>query len=85
MGGKPNWIEIKNEYITSNISQRKLAEKHDIPYITLRQRAEKEKWYAEKKKNMDKVIAMTAQKTMEKISEKLADSQAESVEAAFPS
>lgn len=39
-----DWKRIKKEYIKGGISQRKLAEKHGVPYGTLRKIAEKEKW-----------------------------------------
>lgn len=39
-----DWKKIKKEYIKGGISQRKLAEKHKVPYGTLRKVAEKEKW-----------------------------------------
>lgn len=39
-----DWKKLKKEYIKGGISQRKLAEKHGVPYGTLRKVAEKEKW-----------------------------------------
>lgn len=72
-----NWNKIKNEYINGYISQRKLAEKHGIPFQTLRDRASKEKWNDKRKKQREKIGQKTAQKTAEKIAEKQSDFAAE--------
>lgn len=39
-----DWKKIKTEYIKSDISARNLAEKHHVPYSTLRRHMESEKW-----------------------------------------
>lgn len=65
-----NWSKIRNEYINGYISQRKLAEKHDIPYQTLRDRAQKELWADKRKVQREKISEKTAQKTAEKLAEK---------------
>lgn len=39
-----DWKRLKREYIKGGISQRKLAEKYNVSYSTLRNVAEKEKW-----------------------------------------
>lgn len=59
------WNKIKNEYINGYISQRKLAEKHGIPYQTLRDRAIKEKWNDRRKAQRAKIGEKTEQKTAE--------------------
>ena len=64
-----DWIKIKNEYINGDISQRKLAEKHGVPYSTLRHRAAKENWIADKESQRIKMGTKLAQKTAEKISD----------------
>ena len=64
-----DWIKIKNEYINSDISQRKLAEKHGISFSAIRRRAEKENWVADKESQRIKVSTKVAQKTAEKISD----------------
>ena len=46
---KPNWGKIRNEYVNGYISYKKLADKHGIPYQTLRDRATKEKWFEKRK------------------------------------
>ena len=67
-----DWEQIKIEYITSAISQRKLAEKHNLSYNTLRRMAEKYKWAEGRRKYSAKVAAKTIEKTAEKRSNKLA-------------
>lgn len=52
-----NWEKIKIEYITTSISQRKLAEKYKVSFPTLRDRCKNEGWYAEKLQYRDKVVA----------------------------
>ena len=60
-----DWIAIKNEYINTNISQRKLAEKYKISFNTLKDKANKEKWSSEKKEQHNKITTETQQKTAE--------------------
>lgn len=64
-----NWTKIRNEYINGNISYRKLAEKHGIPFQTLRDRATKEGWFEKRKEQRDKINLKTEQKTAEKLAE----------------
>ena len=40
-----DWKKAKAEYIAGGTSYRKLAEKHKVPFHTLRKVAAKEKWY----------------------------------------
>lgn len=68
-----NWNKIKNEYINGYISQRKLAEKHGIPYQTLRDRAIKEKWNDKRKAQRAKIGEKTEQKTAELLAQREAD------------
>lgn len=60
-----DWRAIKTEYITGSISMRELAEKHNIPFRTLRNRAQEEQWGA----NKSKTRARQEQKTIEKVVE----------------
>ncbi len=64
-----DWIKIKNEYINSNISYRKLADKHSISFSTLEKTARKEKWNDLRKKQCDKIATEVRLKTAEKIVE----------------
>ena len=56
-----DWLAIKNEYIGGNISQRKLAAAHNVPYRALRRVAEREGWYAEREEIKRKASAKAAQ------------------------
>ena len=60
-----DWIAIKNEYINTDISQRKLAKKYDISESTLMQKAMREKWRDEKNEQRSKIEAETKQKVAE--------------------
>jgi hypothetical protein len=62
-----DWISIKNEYLNTGISQRKLAEKYGVSFDTLKDKANKERWYEDKKKQHNKITTRTQQKTAEKI------------------
>jgi len=68
-----NWIRIKTEYINTNISYRKLAEKYQVSFPTLRDRAKNENWVNLRNRQHDKTVTKTLQKTAEKISEQEAD------------
>ena len=57
-----DWLSIKAEYISTDISTRALAEKSNVSYATLRRRAEKEHWSNERKKTKRKVSEKIAQK-----------------------
>ena len=60
-----DWIDIKNEYINTGISQRKLAKKYGISESTLMQKAMREKWKGEKNEQRSKIEAETKQKVAE--------------------
>ena len=64
---KTDWIKIKNEYINTSISQRKLAEKYGISVSTLTKRANKEKWQQTKETQCKKIETALQQKTADKI------------------
>lgn len=54
-----DWESIKTEYITSNISYRKLADKKGVSFRTLSERAAAEKWREQRKACQDKVREQT--------------------------
>lgn len=60
-----DWKKVKTEYITTTISYRKLAEKHDIPFNTLQCRAKKEKWVELRQRHQDKIVAKSVEKAEE--------------------
>lgn len=63
-----NWLEIKTEYITTDISYRKLAEKYGLRYATLQKRGQEEDWQTLR----DQFRAKTVSKTIDKMAEKKA-------------
>ena len=68
-----DWLKIKNEYISTNISYRKLAVKNNVSFATLRNRADKEKWVELRKSQQHKHSTKLAQKTIEKLSDEQSD------------
>lgn len=68
-----DWNKIRNEYINGNISYRKLAEKHNISFQTLRDRALKEKWFDKRKEQRNKISIKTAQKTADLLAKREAE------------
>lgn len=64
-----DWQKIKNEYISTNISYRKLAEKYNVSFNTLKDRAIRENWSELKNEQHHKIITKIQQKTAEKIAE----------------
>ena len=63
-----DWDAIKQEYISTNISQRELAEKYGVSVSSLGKKCASEGWSGQRKKFRKKV----EKKTMEKISRKKA-------------
>lgn len=66
---KYDWEAIKKEYITKNISIQKLAEKYNIPYRTISNKAFSQKWADAKRDFREKKETKTFEKTLEKVSE----------------
>ena len=64
-----DWQAIKTEYITTDTSYRKLAQKHGLRYATLQARAKDENWTELR----DKHRTRTVSKSLSKISNKQAD------------
>lgn len=68
-----DWLKIRNEYTSGNISYRKLAEKHNVSFATLQARAKKESWAEERDKQYDKIKTEVGQQTAAVIVEKEVD------------
>lgn len=68
-----DWRKIRNEYLNGGISYRKLAEKHTVPYNTLKDRAIREGWFATREERRHKIEAKTEQKVIETLATKEAD------------
>lgn len=66
MDKKVNWEQIKTEYITGDIGYRKLAQKHGVPFTTLKYRAAREEWFRARQKHRDNVVTKATRKAEEK-------------------
>ncbi len=60
-----NWEKIRHEYITTNISQRKLAEKHNVRRGTLLGIANRDGWAKDREEYRTKVRTKTEQKSLD--------------------
>lgn len=67
-----DWQKIKTEYITTDISLRKLAQKYGVRYATVQERSKKEDWISMR----DQFRTGTVSKAISKISCKQADKMA---------
>ena len=67
-----DWQAIKTEYITTQTSYRKLAQKYGIHYKVISERGKDEKWVELRSQHRDKTLT----KTLDKISNKQADKMA---------
>lgn len=61
-----DWDLIKTEYITTDITCRKLAEKHGVSESTLFKKCSKEQWEASRKQHGSKLEAKILQKDINK-------------------
>ena len=64
-----NLRKLKAEYVAGGISQRKLAEKYDVPFGTLQKQARLKKWNAARKKADEKAVEKATQKTAETVAD----------------
>ena len=66
-----DWNKIKTEYITTNTSYRKLAEKYEVDQATIARRAKKEDWVSKRQHHADKtqakLLAADAQKKVDRV------------------
>ena len=67
-----DWQAIKTEYITTDTSYRKLAQKHGVSYQAICHRSKDEGWIAAREQHMNKTVS----KAIDKISSKKADKMA---------
>jgi hypothetical protein len=65
---KPDWEKIKKEYLEHKTPYRKLAEKYNVSFSTLKERARREEWAKHAK--------MTQQKVRNKLTQKIATKKA---------
>ena len=64
-----DWQAIKTEYITTDTSYRKLAQKYGIHYKVISERGKDEKWVELRSQHRDKTLT----KTLDQISQQQAD------------
>ena len=67
-----DWQAIKTEYITTDTSYRKLAQKHGVSYQAICHRSKEEGWIALREQHTNKTVS----KAIDKISSKKADKMA---------
>lgn len=67
-----DWKKIKTEYITTNTSYRKLAEKHGVHYKVISERGKSEKWVELRAQHRDKTLS----KALGQISDRQANQMA---------
>lgn len=65
-----DWAKIKAEYIRGGISTRKLAEKHGVPYATLKKKCMDESWVKLKEQRESKAAAAVVDACATKEAEK---------------
>ena len=73
-----DWNKIKTEYITTNTSYRKLAEKHGISYQAICRRSQAEQWSEQREQHMNKTVT----RTIDAISKKQVDRAAKLISVA---
>jgi transposase-like protein len=73
-----DWSKIKAEYITTDTSYRKLAQKYGVGESTLFARASKEQWVEQKEQHQSKTVA----KTLDAVSKKQVDRAANLISVA---
>lgn len=63
-----DWNKIKTEYVTTDISYKKLHEKYGVSMRTLADRAKREKWVELRQRNRDKTVTkMIARESQKQI------------------
>lgn len=67
-----DWQSIKTEYITTDTSYRKLAQKYGVSYVQIGNVGKQENWVELRRQHLDKTFT----KTVDKISNKKADKMA---------
>lgn len=77
-----DWQKIKSEYLTSSISYRDLAKKHNVPFRTLSDRAIREGWCNTRNVTRNKTVAKAVTKAIKKTSDIQANIFANELKAA---
>ena len=69
---KIDWEPIKAEYVTTNISKKKLAEKHGVSSSALNYRSAVDRWGEERKAHRDRVLEKTSQRMSDAAADRMA-------------
>lgn len=64
-----NWAEVKSEYLTTEISLERIADKYGISRSTIKRRSVREGWVEEKNARKDAFVEEVIQKVVEKDTE----------------
>ena len=67
-----NWEGMKAEYVTTNISQKKLAEKYGVSRNAVQYRCAVERWAEQRKKHRDRVMKKTSERMSDAAAERMA-------------
>ena len=67
-----DWQAIKTEYITTDTSYRKLAQKYGVNYTTICQRSKAEKWIEQREQHQNKTLTKTVNAISNKQAERTA-------------
>lgn len=67
-----DWLAIKTEYITTDISQRKLAQKYGLAVSTVARKSTDEGWVEQRERHKSNVLSKTTEKIANKEANKLA-------------
>lgn len=67
-----DWLAIKTEYITTDISQRKLAKKYGLAVSTIARKSTDEGWVERRERHKSNVLSKTTEKIANKEANKLA-------------
>lgn len=67
-----DWLVIKMEYVTTDLSLRKLAEKHGVNRTTIGQRCKAEGWVEARRRHKENILSKTTEKIANKEANKLA-------------
>ena len=68
-----NWDDIRNEYISTDISYRSLAAKYGVNYQAIYKKSKAEKWSEKKETRRNKSITKTIEKTSDMAAERAAN------------
>ena len=75
MGEAPkqhDWEAIKAEYVTTNISQKKLAEKYGVSRNAVSYRCAVDRWGEQRRQHRDRVMEKTSERMSEAAAERMA-------------